>query len=148
MSDVNAEPWNRKWSGNEIKDWNTGVIEEFRANGGKVGGPYEGGKLLLLTTTGARSGKRHTVPLAYLTEGSRLIVSSLLGAAYPAWYHNLVAQRAVTIELGSLTFDATATVITGEEREQLWAWVTQQWPLLVDHQTTTSLQLPLVSLQR
>jgi len=88
------------------------------------------------------------VPLAYLTEGSRLIVSSLLGVAYPAWYHNLLARRAVTVELGSLTLDATATVITSEERERLWAWVTQQWPLLVDHQTTTSLQIPLVSLQR
>jgi hypothetical protein len=88
MSDVNAEPWNREWSEQGIKDWNTGIIQEFRENGGKVGGAYAGGDLLLLTTTGARSGKRHTVPLGYLTEGSRLIVSSLAVAAYPAWYHN------------------------------------------------------------
>ena|SRR6266446_5023144 len=82
-----------------------------------------------------------------LKKGGSILTSSLLGAAYPAWYHNLLARRAVTVELGSLTFDATATVITGEEREQLWAWVTQQWPLLVDHQTTTPLQIPLVALQ-
>jgi deazaflavin-dependent oxidoreductase (nitroreductase family) len=149
MSDENAEPWNRtNWTEQKIKDWNVGVIEEFRANGGKVGGPYAGGDLLLLTTTGARSGKRHTVPLGYLAGGERLIVSSLLGAAYPAWYHSLVAHPAVTVELGSETFDATAAVITGEERERLWAWVTQQWPLLVDHQATTPLQIPLVALQR
>jgi deazaflavin-dependent oxidoreductase (nitroreductase family) len=149
MSDANAEPWNRTdWTDQSIKSWNTGVIEEFRANSGKVGGPYAGGDLLLLTTTGARSGKRHTVPLSYLTEGTRLLVSSLLGAAYPAWYHNLRANPAVTVELGAETFDTTATVITGEEHEHLWAWVTQQWPLLIEAQATTSLQLPLVSLQR
>src|SRR5439155_17787521 len=148
MSDVNAEPWNREWSEQGIKDWNSKIIEEFRTNSGKVGGAYAGGDLLLLTTTGARSGKRHTVPLAYLTEGSRLIVSSLAVAAYPAWYRNLMAHPRVTVELGSQTFEATATVVTGEEREHLWTWITQQWPNLVDHQAKTTLQVPLVALQR
>jgi deazaflavin-dependent oxidoreductase (nitroreductase family) len=148
-SGAEAEPWNRTdWTEESIKAWNGGVIEEFRANGGKAGGPYAGGDLLLLTTTGARSGRRHTVPLSYLAEGERLIVSSLLGAAYPAWYHNLMANPDVTVELGAETFDATATVAAGKERERLWAWVTERWPLLADHQATTPLQIPLVGLRR
>jgi deazaflavin-dependent oxidoreductase (nitroreductase family) len=152
MSDFNSEQWSSEinnWSG-QVNDWNNQVIEEFRANGGKVGGVYEGAVLLLLTTTGARSGKPHTAPLAYLTDGERLIVAaSVLGAAHhPAWYHNLVAHPTVTVELSSETFDATATVITGEERERLWAWATQQWPLLADHQAKTTRQIPLVALQR
>ncbi|EFH88253.1 nitroreductase family deazaflavin-dependent oxidoreductase [Ktedonobacter racemifer] len=152
MSDFNLERWNsevKNWS-SQTNAWNNQVIEEFRANRGNVGGTYEGAVLLLLTTTGARSGKRHTAPLAYLIDGERLIVAaSVLGAAHhPAWYHNLVAYPTVTVELDSETFDATATVIAGEERERLWAWATKQWPLLVEHQAKTTRQIPLVALQR
>lgn len=149
MSEADIKPWEiTVETEQEFKEGNDRVIEEFRANGGKVGGPYEGADLLLLTTTGARSGKRHTVPLAYQAEGERLIVSSLVEKAYPAWYHNLVAHPAVTVERGTQTFDATATVATGEERERLWAWVTRQWPWVAEHQATTPLQIPLVVLQR
>ncbi len=158
MSDFNQERWNnevKSWSG-QVNDWNSRVIEEFRANGGKVGGTYEGAVLLLLTTTGAKSGKPHTAPLAFLTDGGdgvhtgRLIVAaSVLGADHhPAWYHNLLAHPTVTVELGSETFEAIATVISGEEREQLWPWATQQWPLLAEHQAKTTRQIPLVALQR
>lgn len=152
MSNFNIERWNsevQNWSG-QVNDWNNKIIDEFRANEGKVGGIYEDAVLLLLTTTGARSGKRHTTPLGYLTDGDRLIVAaSVLGADHhPAWYHNLVAHPTVTIELSSESFDATATVITGEERERLWAWATQQWPNLAEHQTRTTRQIPLVALQR
>jgi deazaflavin-dependent oxidoreductase (nitroreductase family) len=152
MSNFNSERWNsevQNWSG-QVNNWNTKVIDEFRANGGKVSGVYEGAVLLLLTTTGARSGKRHTTPLGFLTDGDRLIIAaSVLGADHhPAWYHNLVAHPTVTVELGSETFDANATVITGEERERLWAWATQQWPYLAEHQAKTTRQIPLVALQR
>jgi len=152
MSDFDNKRWSnevKNWSG-QVKDWNSRVIEEFRANGGKVGGTYEGAILLLLTTTGARSGKPHVAPLGYLIDGERLIIAaSVLGADHhPAWYHNLVAHPTVTVELGSETFEATATVITGEERERLWAWTTQQWPLLAEHQAKTTRQIPLVALQR
>ena len=76
MSEVETEPWNRTdWTDQSIKAWNAQVIAEFRANGGQVGGPYAGGDLLLLTTTGARTGRCHTVPLSYLDDGERLIVS-------------------------------------------------------------------------
>lgn len=157
MSEFDNERWNnevKSWSG-QVNDWNSRVIEEFRANGGKVGGTYEGAVLLLLTTTGARSGKPHTAPLAFLTDGGdgvhsgRLIIAaSVLGAdRHPAWYYNLVAHPGVTVELGSETFEATATVVSGEEREQLWSWTTQQWPLLAEHQAKTTRQIPLVALQ-
>ena len=88
------------------------------------------------------------MPLGFLAHGERLIVSSFLEAAYPAWYHNLVAHPAVIVEVGSETFEATATALTGEDRERLWAWVIQQWPLLVEHQAKTSLLLPLVVISR
>jgi deazaflavin-dependent oxidoreductase (nitroreductase family) len=148
-SETDVDPWDRTdWTPERIKDWNSQIIAEFRANGGKVGGPYEGGDLLLLTTTGARSGKRHTVPLSYLADGERLIVSSFIDTTYPAWYHNLRANPGVTIERGTQTFAATAIVPTGEAREQLWARVTQQWPTLIDHQAKATILLPLVVFQR
>jgi deazaflavin-dependent oxidoreductase (nitroreductase family) len=151
MSDI-AEPlpWERTdWTGQEIRQWNSGIIDEFRTNAGKVGGPYEGGDLLLLTTTGAKTGRQHTVPLAYQSEGDRLVVSSLADTAYPAWFHNLKAYPTVTVELGATTFEATANaVMAGPERERLWAWVLRTWPLLVEHQAKTSLLVPLVVLER
>jgi deazaflavin-dependent oxidoreductase (nitroreductase family) len=143
------EPWNRTdWTEDGIKDWNSQVIAEFRANGGKVGGAYEGGDLILLTTTGARSGKRHTVPLAFLADGERLVVSSFIEGKYPAWYHNLRATPAVTVERGAETFAATASIPAGEERERVWTWVTERWPMLIEHQAKATLPLPLVVFQR
>ena len=144
-----TKPWDRTdWTPEGIKDWNNQVIEEFRANGGKVGGAYEGGELILLTTTGARSGKPHTVPLGFLADGDRLIVSSFIETNYPAWYHNLRANPHVTIERDTATFAATATIPTGDERQNLWTHVTGQWPLLLEHQANTTLPLPLVVFQR
>ena len=145
MSNFNAEDWKF-----HAKDWNSKVIEGFRAHNGEVGAWYGGAKLLLLTTAGARSGRLHTVPLGYLVDGERLIIAaSLLGADYhPAWYYNLLAHPKVTIELGDETFEATATVITGEERARLWNWATEQWSMLNDQQAKTSRQIPLIALQR
>lgn len=97
-------------------DFNTRIIEEFRANGGRVGGPFEGGRLLLLTTTGARTGAPHTTPLAYLPDGlSRVLVIASAGGApkNPAWFHNLVADPRVTVESGSFTYEADAVVLAG-----------------------------------
>src|SRR5579859_3153410 len=91
-------------------DWNRGIIEEFRANGGKVGGMWEGRRLLLLTTTGAKSGQRRTTPLAYLPDGDRLLIfGSKAGMpTHPDWYHNLVAHPDVNVEVGAETYEATA----------------------------------------
>jgi deazaflavin-dependent oxidoreductase (nitroreductase family) len=107
----------------EFDEWNRKIIEEFHANGGKVGGPYAGAPLLLLTTTGAKSGKRRVNPLAYTTNGDRLvIIASKSGApSSPDWYYNLVAHPNVTVEVGTETFEATATVVTDEERDILYA---------------------------
>jgi len=103
-------------------DYNRQVIEEFRANGGKVGGVWEGTPLLLLTTTGAKSGERRITPMGYIPDGDRLIVTASNGGAptRPDWYHNLVAHPEVTVEVGTETFDAIAVVTEDSERDRLW----------------------------
>ena len=92
----------------DINEWNRQIIEEFHANGGKVGGPCEGGRLLLLTTTGARSGQRRTTPLAYLSEGDRLMIfASKAGApTNPDWYHNLAGASFLSTTGQCKPFDA------------------------------------------
>jgi deazaflavin-dependent oxidoreductase (nitroreductase family) len=112
-------------------DWNNKIIEEFRANGGKVGGPFVGSTLLLLTTTGAKSGQRRINPLAYLPDGDRFIIfASKAGMpTNPNWYHNLLAHPEVTIEVGTETLDATASVLTGEERDRLYAQQVKRSPM-------------------
>src|ERR1019366_1605109 len=102
----------------EMIDFNTQIIEEFRANEGKIGGQFEGAPLLLLTTTGAKSGRHHTTPVMYLPHGDRLVVfASKAGApTNPAWYHNLVANPEASVEVGTDNFPVKATVLQGEER--------------------------------
>ncbi len=132
------------------KGFNQQIITEFRANGGKVGGPFAGGHLLLLTTTGARSGQPRTIPLGYPPDEDRIIViASHLGApSHPDWYHNLVAHPEATVELGSERFRVRAMVIEGEERERLWNRLAEQMSFLVEHQQKTTRQIPLVALER
>src|SRR5690242_304861 len=98
-----------------MSDWNTAIIEEFRANEGKVGGRYMGSRLLLLTTRGRKSGKPYTIPLGYQPDGDRFII--IAGSANPDWYRNLVADPKVKIEVGTETFEAIATPLSGERRE-------------------------------
>src|SRR4030088_2551735 len=104
----------------EFDNWNHKIIEEFHTNGGKVGGQFAGGQLLLLTTTGAKSGKRRVNPLAYTTDGNRLVIIASKGGApsNPDWYYNLVANPTVTVELPGDTFQARASVVEGEERQR------------------------------
>ncbi|MBO0792482.1 MAG: nitroreductase family deazaflavin-dependent oxidoreductase, partial [Ktedonobacteraceae bacterium] len=120
--------------------WNIRIMEEFRTRGGKVGGPFEGVPLLLLTTTGARSGKRRTTPLGYLPDGDRLIIFATNGGgpAHPDWYSNLRAQPEGTVEVGTETFDVTATILTGEERDQLFTRQMQQAPVFAEYQAKTT----------
>ncbi|MGI8551968.1 MAG: nitroreductase family deazaflavin-dependent oxidoreductase [Dehalococcoidia bacterium] len=129
-------------------EYNRRLIAEFRANGGKVGGPLADRLLLLLTSTGARSGQQRTTPLGYIADGDRwLVFASQLGApTSPAWYHNLLAHPQVTIEVGPKTFDVTAVVTTGEERQRLWARAAELYPFLADHQAKTTRQIPVVAL--
>lgn len=132
------------------KEYNRKLIEEFRANRGIQGGPFEGRPLLLLTTTGARSGRSYTAPMMYVPEGNRLLViASNIGApVHPDWYHNLVAHPEVTVETGTETFEATAVVTAGEERRQLWDRLVEQYPFFTEHQAKTTRQIPIIALER
>ena len=130
-------------------DFNRQLIEEFRANPSKFEGPGSR-SLLLLTTTGARSGKRYTTPLMYFPDGDRLIIiASNAGAPkHPDWYYNLLAHPEVTVEFGTKTYDTTANVIQGAERQQVWARLCEQYPFFIDHQAQITRQIPLIALSR
>jgi len=134
----------------EPNDWNRQIIEEFHANGGKVGGPFEGATLLLLTTTGAKSGLSRTTPLVYLPDGERLVIfASKAGApTSPDWYYNLVAHPTVTVEVGTEKFNATATVVSGEERDRLYAQQAAKAPGFAEYQQKTTRVIPVVVLER
>ncbi|RNL87470.1 nitroreductase/quinone reductase family protein [Halostreptopolyspora alba] len=132
-------------------EFNQKIIEEFRANGGRVGGPFEGARLLLLTTTGARSGTPHTTPVAYLPDGGdRLLVIASAGGAdhNPAWYHNLVANPRVTVEDGTFTYEARAAVINGAERDRLFARAVEADPGWAEYRAATSRVIPVVALEQ
>ncbi|MFF3641222.1 nitroreductase/quinone reductase family protein [Streptomyces sp. NPDC002564] len=130
--------------------FNQSVIDEFRARGGQVGGPFEGGDLLLLTTTGARSGKRHTTPLGFVRDGDLLLVvgSNLGGPHHPDWYHNVLAHPTVTVELGTEEFEAVAVPAEGERRDRLFGRVVDTEPGYGDYQAGTGRLLPVVVLER
>lgn len=130
-------------------DFNTSIIDEFRANRGRVGGWFEGARLLLLTTTGARSGRPHTTPLGYLPDGDRALVIASAGGAprHPAWYHNLRANPVATVEDGIFTYEARATVLTGEERDRLFARAVEQEQGWADYQDQAGRILPVVALR-
>ncbi|GAA4910251.1 deazaflavin-dependent oxidoreductase (nitroreductase family) [Nonomuraea thailandensis] len=131
-----------------MTDFNQQVIEEFRANRGKVGGMFEGAPLVLLTTVGARSGRRRTNPAVYLRDGERILVfASNAGAdAHPAWYHNVVAQPRVTVELGEETFTARAVPLEGAERERMYARQAALDRAFAAYQAGTSRVIPVVAL--
>ncbi|WP_432003858.1 nitroreductase/quinone reductase family protein [Streptomyces sioyaensis] len=131
-------------------DFNRQIIEEFRAHGGRVGGPFEGGRLLLLTTAGARSGAPHTTPLGYLPDGGGrvLVIASAAGAPrHPAWFHNLVANPRVTVEAGVFTYEAQAVVLEGAERDRAFARAAEADPGWSAYQDRTERVLPVVALQ-
>jgi deazaflavin-dependent oxidoreductase (nitroreductase family) len=126
------------------------IVGEFRANSGKVGGWYVGLPLLLLTTTGARSGERRAAPLTYLPDGGRYVVAAANAGARsnPAWYHNLIANPEVTVEVGTETFAATATVAAGREREALYRRCAAEYPQLAHYQAMTTREIPMVVIAR
>ncbi|BBZ28221.1 hypothetical protein MMAD_25160 [Mycolicibacterium madagascariense] len=133
-----------------LDDFNRGIVEEFRANGGVVGGPFEGGKLLLLHTTGAKSGLPRLSPLAYLTvDGRMLIVGSYAGAPKdPAWVHNLRAHPAARIEVGTEAYDVTATELPDDERDALYPRITAMVPVFAEYQAKTTRTIPLFELTK
>ncbi len=134
----------------EPNEFNAAIIAEFRANGGKVGGQFAGAPLLLLTTTGAKSGRSITTPLMYARDGDRLVIfASKAGAPEnPAWFHNLVAHPTVKLEVGTETFEATAAPVTGEERDRMYNEQAARFPGFADYQAKTSRKIPVVLLER
>ncbi|MCX4235200.1 nitroreductase/quinone reductase family protein [Streptomyces ortus] len=132
-------------------DFNQQIIEEFRANAGEVGGPFEGARLILLTTTGARSGERHTTPVAYYADGDGdvLVIASAGGAPkHPDWFRNLVAHPQVTVESGVFTYEATAEVLEGTARDDAFARAVEADPGWADYQARTSRVIPVVVLHQ
>ena len=130
-------------------DFNAQVIEEFRANQGRVGGMFEGMPLLLLHHTGAKSGVGRVNPLAYLTDDGRYVVIASKGGApqNPSWYHNLKAHPQVKIEVGSDTIDADAAEASGEERERLFRTQADRFPQFDDYvQKAAGRKIPVIVL--
>jgi deazaflavin-dependent oxidoreductase (nitroreductase family) len=132
-----------------VSDWNTTIIEQFRAQGGK-GVAQFGDALLLLHHTGARTGTVRVNPLAYYDDGDRLVIVASKGGApeNPDWFYNLRANPDTTIEIGSETVAVRAVEITGDDYEQTWARVTAAMPGFADYQTKTARRIPLVALHR
>ena len=134
----------------EVNDWNRAIVDEFRANGGQVGGNFAGAPLLLLTSTGAKSGQLRTSPVMYLAEGDRLYVfASKAGApTNPDWYHNLVANPTATVEVGTDRYEVKATVLSGAERDRLFAEQAERYPGFEEYEQKTTRIIPVVALER
>ncbi len=132
-----------------MSDWNTQIIEEFRANGGKVGGHFEGAPLLLLHTTGAKSGQARVNPMMYQADGDNFAVfASKAGApTNPDWYHNLVANPRASIEVGDTTLNVVARVAEGDDRDRLWSRQKELYPGFADYEAKTTREIPVVVLE-
>ncbi len=133
----------------EVNDWNSKVIEEFRANDGKVGGGFAGAPLLLLHTTGAKSGRERVNPVMYRDLDGRYAVFASKGGAptNPDWYHNLLANPSVQAEIGSQTLRLTARVASQAERAEIWPTWKSDYPGFAEYEAKTSRQIPVVILE-
>lgn len=133
-----------------MNDFNASIIEEFRANEGRVGGPFEGAPMVLLTTTGAKSGLQRTSPLVYKSEGDHIVIfASKAGAdTHPAWFHNIKANPTVTVEVGAERYEATAREVEGAERDRLYAEQAAAMPGFAGYQEQTTRIIPVVEIIR
>jgi deazaflavin-dependent oxidoreductase (nitroreductase family) len=145
MSDVEETSTN-----DEFNNFNQNLIAEFRANGGKVGGMFAGAPLLLLTTTGAKSGQLRVAPLAYTTDNGHYVVIASKGGAptNPDWFHNVRANPDVTIEVGTESFPARASIPEGDERDRLFDQMAAQMPGFAEYQRNTTRRIPVVVLEK
>ena len=138
-------------SASQYRNFNQQLIDQFRANKGTIpDGQFKGSPLLLLTTKGAKSGKEYTSPVVHTRDGDKYVVIASKGGAptNPDWYHNLVANPLVTVEVGSEKFEATARVTQGEERQRLFDAQAALMPGFAEYQTKTTRVLPVVVLER
>jgi deazaflavin-dependent oxidoreductase (nitroreductase family) len=133
-----------------VSDWNEKIIEEFRANGGKVGGMFEGAPMMLLTTTGAKSGQPRVAPLVYTTDGDRIVIIASKGGAptHPDWYHNIAANPEVTVEVGTEKFPARAEIAADPERTRLFNAQADIMPNFYEYQKNTDRTIPVVTITR
>jgi len=131
-----------------VTDYNASIIEEFRANHGKVGGNFEGAPLLLLHSVGAKSGQERVSPMMYLADGDRFLVfASKAGAPdNPDWYHNLKANPDVTIEVGDDTVDVRAEELPRAERDEAYAKQAALFPGFADYERKTDRVIPVLAL--
>jgi deazaflavin-dependent oxidoreductase (nitroreductase family) len=129
-------------------DFNQQIIDEFRVNGGEVGGPFEGAPMLLLHHAGARSGQERVSPLVYLADDGRYAIFATKGGAptNPAWYHNLKAHPDVTIEVGSETIRARAEEVTGPERDRIYGLQAAERPTFAEYERKTDRVIPVILL--
>lgn len=134
----------------EANDFNKQIIDEFRANAGKVSGGFEGAPMLLLHTTGAKSGKERVNPVVYQADGDRYVIFASKGGApsHPDWYRNITANPNVTVEVGADTIAVHARVADGDERERLWSKQKQLMPGFADYEQKTDRVIPVVVLER
>jgi len=132
----------------DIHDWNRKIIEEFRANEGQVGGQFAGAPVLLLHTTGAKTGQERVNPMMYLDlDEHRYVFASKAGAdTNPDWYRNLIAHSDVTVDVGTETYPATAVPVTGEDRDRIYAEQARRYPGFAEYQEKTTRVIPVVEL--
>jgi deazaflavin-dependent oxidoreductase (nitroreductase family) len=135
----------------DFDDWNSKIIEEFRANEGRVGGPFEGAPMILIHHIGAKSGKERVAPLVWFPQddGTLLIVASKGGApTNPDWFHNLKANPVIDVEVGTETFKVSAAEVTGAERDELYEKIAAERPGFGEYQQKTTRKIPVVRLTR
>lgn len=134
----------------DVNDWNRKIIDEFRANDGRVGKPFENTPLLLLHTVGSRSGAARVNPLAYRTHDDAFVVfGSFAGSpTHPAWFHNLRVAPDVDVEVGTATIPVRARVTEGAEREEIWSAQKREAPAFAEYEEKAGRQIPVVVLER
>ena len=134
----------------DMQEFNKSIIDEFRTNDGVVGGQFAGAPLLLLSTTGAKTGLPRVNPLAYLADGDRhIIIASYAGGPNnPPWYYNLLANPEVSVEVGSERFTARTEVLNEPERTELFARMVEKMPVFSEYQSKTTRVIPVVALTR
>ncbi len=133
-----------------MQDYNSNIIKEFHENEGKVGGPFAGAPMILVTHTGAKSGTQRTNPLVYAKDGDRYLIFGSKGGStkHPDWYRNLVANPDASVEIGTEKFDVVAEVLTGEERDRLFAKQAKIMPQFAEYQAKAGRTIPVVALKR
>jgi deazaflavin-dependent oxidoreductase (nitroreductase family) len=133
-----------------MRQFNDNLINEFRANGGKVNsGPFVNAPLILLTTTGAKSGRPFTTPLVYTKDGNRIVIIASKGGfpKHPAWFHNIKANPTVTLEIGTKKFQAKATITSGAERQRLFDAQAKVMPNFTEYQKATTRVIPVIAME-